>query len=161
MSRPWYRERWPWALFAGPGSVIVAGIVTMTVAAGSNDGVVADDYYKRGLAINESIERDVRAQQLGLSGVALFSSGKARVVLRSSGAGLPPSVTLRLVHPTRSGEDASAALASIAPGVYEGALPRDTDGRRSLIVEDPVSHWRLKGVLTAGGEAAALTAGAP
>jgi len=45
-SRPWYREPWPWILMAGPAAVIVAGIFTMTLAYRTEDGLVADDYYK-------------------------------------------------------------------------------------------------------------------
>ena len=39
-DRPWYKERWPWILMAGPAAVIVAGIVTVWLAVVSNDGAV-------------------------------------------------------------------------------------------------------------------------
>ena len=58
---PWYRQRWPWLLFAGPAIVVVASFATLWLAASSDDGVIADDYYKRGLLINREIDRTARA----------------------------------------------------------------------------------------------------
>ena len=57
-AQPWYREPWPWILMSGPAAVIVAGAVTTWMAFASADGLVADDYYKRGLAINAVLKRE-------------------------------------------------------------------------------------------------------
>ena len=57
-ARPWYREPWPWILMAGPFTVVVAGMITLWLALESSDGMVADDYYKRGLAINQTLSRE-------------------------------------------------------------------------------------------------------
>jgi len=65
-STPWYREPWPWILMAGPAAVIVAGAVTYWLAASTADGLVADDYYKRGLAINQELGRERLAAQRGI-----------------------------------------------------------------------------------------------
>ncbi|HSC95836.1 MAG TPA: FixH family protein, partial [Burkholderiales bacterium] len=45
MTKPWYRERWPWLLMAGPAAVLVAGAATIWIAFASADGLVAEDYY--------------------------------------------------------------------------------------------------------------------
>ena len=63
-SKPWYREPWPWILMSGPAVVVVAGAVTMWIAFASADGVVVGDYYKRGLAMNQDLQREQAAQQL-------------------------------------------------------------------------------------------------
>ena len=55
LAKSWYREPWPWLLMMGPAIVIVAGFYTLWLAIQSNDGLVADDYYKRGLAINQTL----------------------------------------------------------------------------------------------------------
>ena len=68
-ARPWYREPWPWILMAGPAAVIVAGAVTIWLAVSSSDGLVADDYYKRGLAIDQEIRRDQAVLDLGITAV--------------------------------------------------------------------------------------------
>jgi uncharacterized protein len=63
---PWYREPWPWLLMAGPVAAIVAGIATAWIAIVHQDGLVADDYYKEGLAINRTIARHEAAVRLGV-----------------------------------------------------------------------------------------------
>ena len=57
-DRPWYREPWPWILMSVPATAVVAGIITLWLAVSSADGLVAEDYYKQGLAINRVIERE-------------------------------------------------------------------------------------------------------
>src|SRR5438309_2026759 len=53
---PWYRERWPWLLFSGPFVVVIASLASAWLAVRSDDGVVARDYYKRGLLINRTLQ---------------------------------------------------------------------------------------------------------
>jgi hypothetical protein len=55
-NRAWYREPWPWLLAAGPAVVVVASLVSAWIAIRSDDGLVAEDYYKRGLLINKKLE---------------------------------------------------------------------------------------------------------
>ena len=38
-AQPWYRERWPWILMAGPATVVVAGLFTAWLAVRSDDGL--------------------------------------------------------------------------------------------------------------------------
>ena len=59
---PWYRERWPWILMSGPAIVIVAGVITTWIAFATSDGLVADDYYKRGLEVNAVLKREQEAR---------------------------------------------------------------------------------------------------
>ena len=44
------------ALAAGPAVVVVASLVSAWIAIRSDDGLVAEDYYKRGLLINKKLE---------------------------------------------------------------------------------------------------------
>jgi hypothetical protein len=48
---------------AGPAAVIVAGGVTIWLAVASADGLVATDYYQRGLAINRDEKREPQAHE--------------------------------------------------------------------------------------------------
>ena len=54
-SLPWYKERWTWLLMLMPATAIVAGFITLWLAITSFDGLVADDYYKQGLAVNQTL----------------------------------------------------------------------------------------------------------
>ena len=64
---PWYREPWPWLLMAGPAAVVVAGFATLWLAVSSNDGLVADDYYKQGLAINQTLQREALTRGMAIN----------------------------------------------------------------------------------------------
>jgi uncharacterized protein len=60
-SKRWYREPWPWILMAGPAIVVVAGCVTAFIAVTTSDGLVAEDYYRRGVEINRRLSTEERA----------------------------------------------------------------------------------------------------
>ena len=100
--RPWHREPWPWILMAGPAIVVVAGIATTVLAVSSSDGLVADDYYKQGLAINRVIERDARARALGIAAQVTFNEERDGVrVMLASNAPPPASLRLRIIAARR------------------------------------------------------------
>src|SRR6478735_4403014 len=53
----WYREPWPWIIIAGPLTVVIACMATTVIAVRSDDGMVAGDYYKRGLLVNQQLPK--------------------------------------------------------------------------------------------------------
>ena len=139
---PWHRQRWPWFLMLGPGIVVVAGFATLWIAFRSDDGLVADDYYRQGLAINQTLDRTARSAALGLhAALDVASDGVATVVLTGRGDTLPPVVRLRLVHPTRAGLDRTADLALGPDGRYRGTVDAVPPGRRLVVIEG--GDWRL------------------
>jgi len=154
-AKPWYREPWPWLLMAGHAAVIVAGLFTMALAFRTEDGLVADDYYKQGLAINRVLRRGERARELDLRAVASFSDARVRVVLRD-GKEAPPELRLRLIHPTRGGQDRSVSLQATARGIYEGRSAGVYGETRRLVLEDVGSTWRLTGTWSGREEPASL-----
>jgi hypothetical protein len=144
--KPWYRERWPWLLAAGPAIVVVAALFTGWLALSSDDGLVADDYYKRGLGINRMLEREALAGALDAGAiVAMSADGHVRADLAIAG-NPPASLRLRLAHPTRAGHDALAVLDRAADGSYRGSVAGGVEGRRLVSVE--TDAWRLPPVET-------------
>ena len=141
-AQPWYREPWPWILMAGPAAVIVAGAVTIWLAVSTSDGLVADDYYKRGLAINQELKRDEAATERGIAAGVERRDGVLRVRLQARTA-MPEAVFARLVHPTRAVQDQRLRLPRVAPGVYETSLVELPAGRWRVVVEDPLGEWRI------------------
>ncbi|MDX2218427.1 MAG: FixH family protein [Burkholderiales bacterium] len=132
--RPWYRETWPWLLMLGPAIVVVAGFVTLYYAITSFDGMVADDYYKRGLTVNQDLSRLERARTLGIAAQLSHDASARRVVATVSGkADFPATLALRFVHPTRAGSDQRVTLNRVAPGRYEAAL-----------LLPPLSKWNVQ-----------------
>ncbi len=139
-SQPWYREPWPWILMSGPAAVMVAGAVTAWVAFANADGLVADDYYKRGLAINAVLKREQEAVRRGIAARVAREGGRISVMLAGAA---PEAVRLRLVHATRAGFDLQLRLARGADGAYRGALPPLPAGHWRAIVDDPRGEWRV------------------
>ena len=153
---PWYREPWPWLIMLGPAIVVVAGISTAVIAYRNADGLVADDYYKEGLAINKVLAREQRAVTLqvrgtawysgsaGYSGTARYSGTSGRVRVQVDAAAVLPAVlTLRLAHPTLAGMDQTVMLRAIEPGIYEAQLTLP-DSPHWLVALDG-SDWRIDG----------------
>ncbi len=139
-ARPWYREPWPWILMAGPAAVIVAGAATIWLAVASADGLVADDYYKRGLAINQDLKRQQRAEERGITARVSQPPGRLRVQLQGAA---PEALFVQLVHATRPGMDQRVRLAPAGQGVYEAELSALAPGRWRLILEDPRGEWKI------------------
>lgn len=147
---PWYREPWPWLLMAGPVAVIVAGIATIWIAVVSSDGLVVDDYYKAGLAINQTLGRGVLAATRGYRAEGVLQNEGRGLSLRLTSRvtdPLPQTLQLRIAHPTRAGRDGLVLLRQREPGVYEAVMPVLAAGRWILLLEDMQSSWRLVGTV--------------
>ena len=140
-GRPWYREPWPWLLIVPPAIAIVAGVVTIWLAIASADGLVADDYYKRGLAINQDLRRDTIAAERGIDAAVSLRDAVLRIEL--SGNAAPEALFVRLVHAARAGHDQRLRLPLIAAGIYETALDALPPGHWRVVVEDPQGQWRV------------------
>ena len=146
-SKPWYREPWPWFLMSLPAAAVVAGIATVWIATRSADGLVVGDYYKAGLAINQTLARDEAARVLGL--VATLAGDGDTLTLQLEGrlAAYPDTLDLTLAHPTRPGQDQAVTLSHAGNGHYRAALPTLADGKWTLQLADAAGSWRLAGVL--------------
>ena len=140
---PWYRERWPWLLISGPAVVVVAALGTAWLAVTTDDGVVADDYYKRGLVINREIERAGRGQTLRMGAVlSIAPDGALRMDLSGApDATMPPEVRGRCANATRAGLDRTASLARMPDGIYAGRIEPLPPGRWHIAAE--TDAWRL------------------
>ena len=110
-SGPWYRQPWPWILAAGPAIVVVAAFYTAWLAVKSNDGLVTDDYYKKGLSANQTIARSEQATRMGLVAGVRIAGDTLSVRLQASEKGflMPSTLALTISHPTRAGLDLAAA----------------------------------------------------
>jgi hypothetical protein len=129
-----------------PAASVVMGLVLWLIAARTQDGLIVEDYYKQGLAINQLIERETRAEALGLRALLTFNPERTRVRLALEGDATRASEKiLRLVHPTRAGQDQTATLIHAGGGIFEGPLVAPTAGRWRVVLEDAAAGWRLTG----------------
>ncbi len=147
---PWYRQFWPWFLFGLPGVVVVAGLTTWWIAANNADTLVAEDYYKEGLAINQELSKQRLAEQLGIGASLSYRDGHLDVSL--SATALPAALELELSHPLDANRDLDLRLAQITPGLY--SAPADlAASERWLWQLEPIDtdedgRWQLLGELT-------------
>lgn len=65
---PWYKQGWPWFLMFFPATAVVAGLITFWIAYSSFDGMVVDDYYKEGRAIDKTMARFDQGCRVGTGG---------------------------------------------------------------------------------------------
>jgi hypothetical protein len=146
-SKPWYREPWPWFLISLPATAVIAGVTTVWIAATSADGLVVGDYYKAGLAINQTLARDDAARTLALSATLQSVDGALAMTLAGHLQSYPDRLSLTLAHPTRPGLDQTLALSHAGGGHYRASLPALPAGKWHAQLTDAASTWRLSGVL--------------
>lgn len=150
----WYREPLVWLVILIPASSVVMGIAAWIIAARSFDGLVVDDYYRQGLEINRSLERDKAAARYGLGSTLRLDDAHAAVhatFTANPGFHLPALVHLGLFHGTRAGFDQAVTLRRTATGEYAGTLPALVPGHWYL--ELRADDWRLTGSFTEPGTA--------
>jgi uncharacterized protein len=149
LSTPWYREPWPWLLMLGPFLVVLAGLYTGWLAFDTSDGLVDDDYYKQGLAVNQRIHRDQHALARGINAKVQLAANGRDIALafgeRDAGAAAPAALMVRLSHPTVAGRDISIVLPLGPDGVYRASLADRLTGRWLVLLEDATATWRLGG----------------
>jgi hypothetical protein len=155
VARPWYREPWPWILAAGPFIVVVAALYTAWLAVVSNDGLVTEDYYRKGLSANQTIARSEQATKMGLVAGVRIAGDALSVRLQASDKSfvMPPTLALTITHPTRAGLDQARVLVRNGE-LYSGEVRLPAAGHWLVLLEDERKTWRLMGnvILPANGE---------
>lgn len=144
----WYKQFWPWFLIFFPATAVVAGIATLVLAVKSDDGLVKDDYYKAGLAINQTLDRKQKAHELGLNATVHWDTLTNIITLNLTGkiAHLPARLNMHLAHTTRANHDQSVTL-FLAPDKksYTGRLNTVKPGNWIIILEPIEQKWRING----------------
>ena len=145
---PWYKQFWPWFIMALPASAVIGGIATIVIAVTNPDGLVKDDYYKAGLGINRTLEREQKAMKMGLSAAIAWQPAQQQLSVQLDTKQPINSERLRLelIHPTRSGQDISVPLLRQEGGQYSGLLAETpAAGNWYLFVTPEDESWRLNG----------------
>lgn len=157
--RPWYKEPYVWMMIFFPAVAVVAGMITLRLALVSNDGLVVDDYYKQGKAINRVLARDDEAARLGLSAVVQFnwetSAMQAQLSAREAFA-FPEVIETKFMHRTRAGFDQTLELKHVNAGLYRATLPKLAVGGWHVSLE--AGAWRLLGTIDPGTTQLEITA---
>jgi hypothetical protein len=143
MSKPWYKQFWPWFLMSLPFSVVIAMIITLSIASQYSNPMVVDDYYKKGRGINAEVAKVEAAQALNIS-FDFQQRGQQFELSYHSGA--PQQLTalkIAFYHSTQAERDFTVTLSADANGVFRGELPNNASGKWTLTITPFDNSWRL------------------
>jgi len=142
----WYRQPMVWMVIAIPASAVIVGMAQLTISILTFDGLVEDDYYKKGKNINQILERDEFALEQGILAEVQIDVHTGIVVIGLSNSGdytFPDVLGLALLHPTQSRKDVKLLLSKGPDGRYYSELLEPlSDGRWYFRVSE--ANWRLQ-----------------
>ncbi|MBU0501078.1 MAG: FixH family protein [Gammaproteobacteria bacterium] len=146
---PWYRQFWPWFIISIPAATVVAGLVTLKIAATNPDSLVVDNYYKEGLAINKNLSRERLAKTLGLAADLDIDPETRQLKLSLSGklTDPPRMLELELYHPSAKDQDVRIKLTSLGGLNYVTRLPDLADVVWKLTLTPENREWKMSGRL--------------
>jgi len=129
-ASPWYKHLWPWIIIAILACSVTLTLSMVTIAVNNPDNLVNDNYYEAGKGINRSLDRELLAQTLNLTGNSN-----------------PTTLELNLISPTQPEKDRKINLARSAsePGRYIGQVTDKVEGRRfvELLGVEGDRTWRM------------------
>lgn len=146
LPQAWYRQFWPWFLIALPLSSVIAGITTVFIAQHKPDTLVADNYYKKGLAINQEIARERTAAALGIKADLSVEHGRLMLdVVDRLGPLSDSRLQLVFIHPTLAQRDVRVELLRIQDGRYGADMPALHPSRWQVQLMPMDESWRVSG----------------
>ncbi|MCG8381301.1 MAG: FixH family protein [Gammaproteobacteria bacterium] len=120
-------------------------MVTIWIAIKTDDGLVSDNYYKEGLAISETLDRQLSAKEQGVRALARVYGAKNTVEVYPEAVQYNvEQLELLLIHPTKSGFDRRVVL-NRQGGVFRGNLPALTAANWHLKVQPLGTDWVISG----------------
>jgi hypothetical protein len=146
-----------WMLLAIPLSSVCVGAVMLWLAVSREDGLVVDDYYKRGMQINRTLKRDAEAVRHAL-GSDLRWIGATGKIVATVEAGqdfiYPDRIKLGIYHAVTPALDREIVLARISDRSYAGPAPELVPGKWYASLSG--DEWRLTGRIDWPAEAISL-----
>lgn len=145
---PWYKQVWPWFLLGLLGVSIFASSTLAVMALRTSDGLVQDDYYEHGRAINVVIAKQERARELNLTAELRIDPMTSDIILDLAGDVRPDRLYLKLIFPTQDDRDQLFVLEHVRDGRYITQGPDNLRYRWyiQLQPDEEEADWRLIGV---------------
>ena len=142
----WYRIPIVWMVIGIPLTSVVVTLSIVWISVKTFDGVVVDDYYRKGLEINRDLARDRYADSISLEAIANIADDRLRFELRGNTNGSwPDRLELGFYHPTVSNRDVLVTMLHDGSGHYSAASPSLAFGKWNVMTG--TDTWRLKGTL--------------
>ena len=146
---PWYKQFWAWFVLAPLIIIMIVWIPFMTIVVKQADDTVIDNYYKEGRMINQKVDQDRQARELGLSGELFLDLDVGDIILTITTTDaeylLPEELELHLDHPVEADNDLLITLQKSAPGRYQAELQQRIYNRWYVRVLPPVENAEEEG----------------
>lgn len=142
--KPWYKQNWLWFLLSVPIASVILSSIMVYVAVEGKDSLVSDNYYKDGMAINQTIEQDRLAKSLNLKPrLTISPDGIAEIKMDTSK--IPPQayLTLKILHPTLKSADVVVKLLPTESS-FVADIPPNIEGRRYIDLYSFDETWRIR-----------------
>jgi hypothetical protein len=143
MNKPWYKQFWPWFLMSLPFSVVIAMIITLSIASQYGNPMVVDDYYKKGRGINAEVAKVEAAQKLDISFNFQQREQNFELNYRSGTPRQLTALKVAFYHSTQAERDFTLTLSADANGVFRGQLPENAAGKWTITITPFDNSWRL------------------
>ena len=143
-TTPWHKEQYVWLIILFPMLAVLGGIITIILAVNSNDGLVVDDYYKQGLEINRTLERDQTAMNYGLDARIKLVPAMEEVIIQlmaNEDFSYPAQIEASFLNATRAGMDKTISLIQTEKHIYRGHLSALSIGKWYVHIEK--DNWRI------------------
>lgn len=145
MIKPWYKQFWPWFLIALPASVVVASLLTVTVFSLNSVSLVAEDYYKKGKAINVDLSKLRVAAQKGVSASLSTTPDALRIALNKGELERFPTLRVHVQHRTLERKDINAMVNPNQAGIYHIDLDEPIEGPWFVEISSFDDSWKVNG----------------
>ncbi|WP_375754027.1 FixH family protein [Vibrio sp. HN007] len=148
MVKPWYKQFWPWFLIALPLCVVIASFTTLAIFSKNSVNLVAEDYYKKGKAINIDLSRVNAASGLKIKASVHTEGNQVIVDFDKGELNHYPALNVIFTHRTLANQDFHVLLSSDANGVYRHTLEEQITGPWFVELEPHTKEWLVQGKVT-------------
>ena len=145
MHKPWYKQFWPWFVFAIPAISIMYSLTAVYIFSQNQVDLVAEDYYKKGKAINRDLSRLRVADALNLK--ATVSVKAADIIVNFDKGELVnhPNLRVTFTHRTLANKDFTQMVSADLYGAYRFSSPEALEGPWFIEIQPFEGDWMLQG----------------
>ncbi|KXI22666.1 FixH family protein [Photobacterium sanguinicancri] len=145
MQKPWYKQFWPWFLMAIPATSIIYSLSIVYVFSQNQVDLVAEDYYKKGKAINLDLSRLKVADALKLKASLQVVDDQITVNFDKGELTQFPNLRVTFTHRTLANRDFTQMVSADLKGSYHFNTSAPVQGPWFVEVEPFEGDWMLQG----------------